>query len=460
MLVAFLGAVLVHDLSHECSGKQMRIGAAAWALLSGFLYFIALVSYEAAIAFPALILLWDWHRRRDFATPHAWMRYGLIGLFTLAALWSQTRAGSNLRMANPSFSPMTPRQTILASAFFVFEHLRMWLAPFGRQEILGTFVWGNTASVLHLVLCWILLGALLACACGLRHRARMVSFGLLWFLIAFLPTSNLIPIQSGPFGDYYLVLPSIGLSLAVAGGLSALWNKMSIASNRAKWIRVTLRICFLCVVLWRAAAAIAAFEWGRVWNDPQELLRRSATVRPYSFKAKANLARLLEEANKLDDAEPLAQQSLAEAPWYALSHNVLGDIEIRRGNYQQALRYYESAVAVSPEDPYPYVALAFASETYLNDTDTAKKYYRKVLASKWNPQSETAALNLSRLLAGERNVEEAIGLLESALKQSPASMELHYNLAIAYEQKGDRDKAKEHQNLFLRLRQQSRRTRE
>ena len=79
-----------------------------------------------------------------------------------------------------------------------------------------------------------LLGATLVCALlwiGVRlagsrdQNRRLIAFGILWYLIAFVPVSNLVP-TSTKMADRYLFVPSIGAILALLALLAA-WFPVS-----------------------------------------------------------------------------------------------------------------------------------------------------------------------------------------------------------------------------------------
>jgi len=85
----------------------------------------------------------------------------------------------------------------------------------------ATLFWGRV------VLSWSCLGILSWGAWRLRKEAPAVGIGLLVYLAWFFPVSNLVPLRNGPYADYYLVLPSIGLAMAFVGVLQAASARLS-----------------------------------------------------------------------------------------------------------------------------------------------------------------------------------------------------------------------------------------
>jgi tetratricopeptide (TPR) repeat protein len=223
--------------------------------------------------------------------------------------------------------------------------------------------------------------------------------------------------------------------VALVAGARRLVDLMRLTAPRSALRRAAVSALVL-LALWRGALAAVAFDWATTWRSPVELFRTSVESGPNPFRARANLARICKMAGQLDAAASLAEQSIEEAPWYAMSYNVLGDVETLRGDYRAACTNYVLAIEAQPGMPYPHFAAAFVYETHLNEPANAVAHYEQVLAFPWNRYSETAALNLSRLHALDGRVEDAIGVLKAALQHAPSSAALHHNLAIARRQLG------------------------
>jgi len=432
MALFFLAGMLLYDTGIRRGGFP-RAPARVPMVFSGLCFFLAVLSYEAAVAFPALLVMHDAVTgrrpgRKDLA------RVGCFGLVALAAVAIRLAGAGRMSMGSEGFSPMTDSQIVFASGHFFLDHLAWWFFPVGRQEILGTFVWGASLPAWVLGIEWGLLICLGAVLLLLWKKAPLISFGMLWYFVAFSPVSNLIPLKNGPFADYYLVLPGMGLALALVATARRILEVMRGAGPRSALRRVAVS-ALVFLILWRGGMAAASFAWATTWRSPAELFRRSVESGPVAFRARANLARIYKMAGASGAARTLARQSIEEAPWYALSYNVLGDVETLRGDYRSACTNYSQAIEADPRNSYPYFAMAYVCETHLNETEKAVSYYEQVLMFPWNRYSETASLNLSRLYAVGGRVDEAIRIMEEALKYVPSSSALRHNLDVAYRQK-------------------------
>jgi tetratricopeptide (TPR) repeat protein len=94
-----------------------------------------------------------------------------------------------------------------------------------------------------------------------RNR-RLLAFGILWYLIAFIPVANLVP-TSTKMADRYLFVPSTGAILCILS-LAASWSS---ASHRRQLAAVG------ALVLVAALYAIGSYERTKVWCGKTTLWR-------------------------------------------------------------------------------------------------------------------------------------------------------------------------------------------
>ena len=437
ILVAICGAVgalCTYDLSREYRTQGSKRLAGLCALICLLAYWIALLAYEGAIMLPGLILLLDWTRQRGLASKHHLVIYGALFASALGFIclrWSIVPPPID----NPAI--VTPSKFHLAfvSAYFSMAHLWTWLAPFGRQEILGTFVWGKTTSGLILMSAWALLALLVGLAVRLKRRWPDLALGIFWFLIAFLPMSNLIPFENGPFCDYYIPLPSIGLVIVLVAVLRRLVRTWQL-SHAGTFMRLACTAAIVLTLSWRGAAATEAFEWLKTWKNPDKLYQQSMRLRPYSFRARANLAPLLMQRGLYAEAEELARQCVDQAPWTAMHFGLLADIQRARGNPESARYNYMKVIELSPEDRYARFSLATLCEQDLADPAVAMREYTWLLQIDWHQYSAQSAINLARMYAKLGQHAQMIQILEQALRKRPSCEEVQQELSAMLAQTG------------------------
>lgn len=155
----------------------------------------------------------------------------------------------------------------------------------------------------------------------------------------------------------------------------------------------------------------------------------AATQRPSSSAADARLEEQAAEAGP--EASPLVKQ---------------GEAKLGQNDPAGAKQLFEQALQQNPADARAALDLGIASEL-LNDAGGAEVAYRQALRAK--PDFAQAQTNLGALLREKGELVEAINWLERASASGSAGA--HQNLALAYEDQGNLNKAAEHYASALQL---------
>ncbi|MCZ6826340.1 MAG: tetratricopeptide repeat protein [Gammaproteobacteria bacterium] len=116
----------------------------------------------------------------------------------------------------------------------------------------------------------------------------------------------------------------------------------------------------------------------------------------------------------------------------------------RLGNYAEAGKYYRRAMRLDPDYLGGWIHLG---QVYLDDQqlDKAGAAFSRVL--KIEPDDAAALTGMARFHIANRDFERAIDPLKRALEIQPTASQLHYYLAMAYRQTGDRELARLHIGL-------------
>lgn len=141
----------------------------------------------------------------------------------------------------------------------------------------------------------------------------------------------------------------------------------------------------------------------------------------------------------------LAQTSYANA--IALDNNVfrwpylLAFSHQRLGNYPEAAKYYLQAMQLDADYLAGWIHLG---QVYIDDQQLAKAEAAFSRALEIDPANAAALTGMARFHIANRDFERAIGLLEKAVEIQPTASQLHYYLAMAHRQTGDRELAHQH----------------
>jgi len=172
-------------------------------------------------------------------------------------------------------------------------------------------------------------------------RARLLSVGLGWFILAVLPVSNLLFAIGVMLAERTLYLPSVGVAFGVAG-LVALAVEHGGGARRWAPAGVTL-----VVLLFGLRAAVR----NPVWNDTFTMLQTLADEHPESYLALRARAVGLEEQGFVEEAERMYGLALELAPRdYSLLIEV-GRFHRSHGNEARSLELLARASEVFPLHP-------------------------------------------------------------------------------------------------------------
>ncbi|MCX7010274.1 MAG: hypothetical protein NTY53_24050, partial [Kiritimatiellaeota bacterium] len=250
---------------------QNRRAALAYGVMALLSAALALVSYEVAVSLPALFLLWQYARQRPWLERPALFMTFLLGLTVVGYLLLRAHfQGITTSATSGFFPPMRAVEVSFASAYFTLHHLGLWLWPWNRLTLFTGYPPADALSPFLFPASWLVLLAITWLAFRFRDEIRFFWIGWLWFLLAFLPMSNLIPFRNGPFADYYLALPSFGLALAVAGVLQyclKCWRENTGAERQA------LVIIGLVLLLTRVGATAELPRGLHAWRQTHTLNR-------------------------------------------------------------------------------------------------------------------------------------------------------------------------------------------
>lgn len=382
---------------------------------------LALASYEVAVALPGLFLLWQYARARPWLTRASLCLAGLLVLTVAAYLLVRARIqGIGSSAATGFFPPLSSAAVSFASAYFTVHHLGLWLWPLHRLTLFAGYPPAAALPPGLLPACWLLLLLITWVAFRLRGAIRFFWIGWLWFLGAFLPMSNLIPFRNGPFADYYLVLPGLGLALALTGLL-----RYGVQRWRAQASRFGLGLVVL-LVLARLCTAGELPHGLWAWRQTQTLKRYLLQANPLNYVLLANWGNFCIRAGQLDTAGQLVDSAQELAPWFGFTWQLRGRIALQRTNYPAAFQCFQQAHALNPADAFPLKALGFTRQQQ-GQTDAAVAYYLQALDRHWDSDSVTLAIHVVRQLDALGRTREAEALWQRARHYAP-----HHEAVVLY----------------------------
>jgi tetratricopeptide (TPR) repeat protein len=149
-----------------------------------------------------------------------------------------------------------------------------------------------------------------------------------------------------------------------------------------------------------------------------ELVSRALASEPNSHYAHVAKARLLLAQRRPEEALVEAERSLALNPGFIPTYQILSMANLHLARPDQALRYADKAMRLSPLDPYLYVfyALKAYGHIMLGEHGRAIEYLRQAVAN--NPEFPTPIVWLAATLALAGQQESARVMLKRYLTLS------------------------------------------
>ncbi|HTG43359.1 MAG TPA: tetratricopeptide repeat protein [Verrucomicrobiae bacterium] len=241
--------------------------------------------------------------------------------------------------------------------------------------------WKQSCSSEYLSIGGLLLLSAFGIGCfrsGAGQRMRVVGAG--WFLLAYLPTSNIVELNA-TVAEHWLYLPSIGFLLFLLGCVLELprsWGRGLVAGAACAVVALGVR------------SAIRSTDW----STPEVFYERTMAAGGVSARVGVNLAQVYANRGELAKAEALCRSVLARTPDYPFARNNLAHVLFREGKTEEARKLFATAT----------VAAASARKEY--------------------PRTWIAALNLAHLRINEHHPAEALAILKKAQQQYPQTWEI------------------------------------
>ena len=139
------------------------------------------------------------------------------------------------------------------------------------------------------------------------------------------------------------------------------------------------------------------------------LIKRLNVEEPENIFVLEAQAAEAEVENDMDEAEKVWRRILEIDPNYAASYNMLGYLELRRGNYDQAIEHMQKYAFLSPGMANPHDSLGDVLRI-LGRYEEAEQEYK--LALKIQPDFFHSLINLGRVYLSRGQLEVGLGIME------------------------------------------------
>jgi Flp pilus assembly protein TadD len=367
---------------------------------------------EAMITTPLLSFLYDvvfiggslraaWRERKwvHLAWTASWLPLVLLVLQTGGARGAAAGFGLGV--------PWWAYALTQCRALLLYLKLAFWPHPlvldYGTDVIRDwSLVWPQLLGV----------AALLALTGWAWHRRLAVGFAGAWFIIIIAPSSSVVPLVAQTIAEHRMYLPLAAvITLAVVGVhlLMARWTR---------WIFGTAALVCLGMTIQRNQDYQSSLS---IWTATVE-------ARPGNARAHYNLAGILIDLNRVEEAMSHYQEALRINPRDVGAHSNLGEALTRLGRTSEAILHCETALRLDPSSVEARNNLGNAL-IQANRLEEALACFRE--AVRLRPEQPEANNNLGGLLLQLGQPQEGVRFCTVALKLRPDFAPALSNLGLA-----------------------------
>jgi tetratricopeptide (TPR) repeat protein len=156
----------------------------------------------------------------------------------------------------------------------------------------------------------------------------------------------------------------------------------------------------------------------------------------------------LDQSSAVSEPSPMRLRGTSSSPRGILDR-FLAAVQAEEGpDKQLAISLYEEILELDPEYAAAYINLG-TIHFHLRQFGRAEELYRRATIA--DPSYVLAFFDLGNVLDELRRLDESIAAYQRAVALAPRYADAHYNLALAYERKGERRQALRHWHTYIKL---------
>jgi tetratricopeptide (TPR) repeat protein len=379
------GGWLLYLRAQTASRRLIR---AALFFLAGAGLLLALCSRESALLWCLIFLLHLFAFEKKLALRSKCLV--AIACLCVAGMYAGLRQLPERQAhASPAKGWSAPvRTTLIFRALGDYARLLNWptklhmeRSVFDPDSLQSNAGWREEIKVEYLSIGGLLVAAVLLIGAWRKGLARPVrAFGAAWFILAFLPVSNLFDLNA-TVAEHWLYLPSVGFLIFATG--------CCLDAPRRLFRFVTPLACL-------AALALGARSFMRStdWVNEETFYRRTLAAGGTSIRVALNLGQVHSSRGEYAEAEALYRRILKISPDYPMARTNLGDALVHQGKMEEANALFAAANQAA---------------------ERARKEY---------PRTWIAGLNVAHMRYKEHDLEGALAVMTKTRADYPGIWDL------------------------------------
>lgn len=317
----------------------------AWYAAAVFACALGMGSKEVMVVAPLLVCLYDWVFLSG-SFRRMWQQRGAlyIGLASTWLMLMALVATAHYQAVGFHFANLTPSRYLLTEAGVIVHYLRLCFWP--KPLVIDYLDWPVVASVRDVLSNLVLVGSLLGISIWALLRRHPLGFAGAWFFLILAPTSSVLPILGEVAAERRMYLPLAAVIvvavLAAHQAIVDLFTEDSVDVRRRRWLGAIL----VCVIVF--GFGILTIHRNYDYRSEYAIWADTAAKRPNNWRAQSNLAGLLVEEGKLDEAIEHFREAARLQPNFAYMHYNLGAALLKRGETSEAINCFREAVRLNP----------------------------------------------------------------------------------------------------------------
>jgi tetratricopeptide (TPR) repeat protein len=383
----------------------------------------AMFTKEIAITLPLMIVLYELCFFENIKTLN-WKRIipflATLLLIPLTMLLTRSKFFHEIQSIAQGPEGISPMHYLLTQFRVMVTYLRLIFLPLNQNFDYDYPIFKNIFD-LPVLSSLLFLLTILFFAKYLFSKYRLVSFSILWFFLALLPESSLLP-QKDVIFEHRLYLPLVGFSIFLVSSIYYLLGK-----NPLRTVVIILTLTVACY-------SVLTFQRNKLFKNEFTLWNDAVQKSPH--KARAFMSRGSEyfQQNRFDLAMSDYNKALEIDPRYLDVYTDRSDIYFHLGKIDQAIEDLNKAIKINPNREEFYFNLGKIYAAQGNYTKAILEFSKSI---EINPYRAQSYVNRGESYVKLGNYDQAILDYTRAIGTDPMNAEAYNNRGAVYGSQGD-----------------------
>lgn len=336
-----------------------------------------------------------------------------------------------VRMLPDTFQPggISTYNYLITQPLVICHYILTFFVPYNLSADTDWQVFNSITDSGAIIGIILLLGIIyLALKTSKNKNTRLISFGLLWFLISLLPTSSFIPFAE-VLNDHRPFIPYLGLSIAVVFGTKYLLTQFLKEKTKQPLVRNTI---FIVVLLFLGLNAYGVFQRNKVWKTELSLWEDVTIKSPKNGRGFMNFGLALMAKGDYKNAEINYNKALELTPNYPTLYTNLGILKNAMRKKVEAEEFFKKSISLPTSNQVSYYYYASFLSNNNRDTEAIELLEKALNLYSGHLDSQLLLFNI---LHKQQNWEQLASVTKNILETDPTNTNAKKYLEITQSRK-------------------------